>query len=68
LCEAITGKSTQIQAYLEERSGDIPIFITDSSKVMDKTGWRPTITPKATIQDIHEWIFNNEAILSAILS
>lgn len=68
LCQAITGKSTQIQAYPEGRPGDIPIFITDSAKVINKTGWQPTITPEASLQDIYQWISKNEAILSAILS
>jgi CDP-paratose 2-epimerase len=68
LCQEITGKSTQIQPCLEERSGDIPIFITDSAKVIAKTGWQPKFNPKVTLQDIYQWISKNEAALSAILS
>ncbi|MEC4817755.1 MAG: NAD-dependent epimerase/dehydratase family protein [Scytonema sp. PMC 1069.18] len=68
LCQEITGKSTQIAASLEERPGDIPIFITDSSKVIAKTEWHPTIKPEAALLDIHQWISDNEAILSPILS
>ena len=68
LCQAITGKPTQVQACPEGRPGDIPIFITDSSKVIDKTGWQPTIKPEACLQDIYQWISKNEAILSSILS
>lgn len=68
LCQEITGKSTQIQACLEERSGDIPVFITDSSKVMAKTGWQPKISPEEALQDIYQWISKNEAALRAILS
>lgn len=68
LCQTITGKVTQIQTCLEERPSDIPIFITDSSKVMQKTGWQPTINPEACLEDIYRWIYNNEAILSSILA
>ncbi len=68
LCQEITGKSTQISASLEERAGDVPIFITDSSKVIAKTSWKPTITPEEALEDIYKWIFNNEAILSPILA
>lgn len=68
LCQAITGKSTQIIASSEERSGDIPIFITDASKIMDKTGWEPQIEPKVALENIYQWILHNEAILRSILS
>lgn len=68
LCQTITGKSTEIKSSQEERSGDIPIFITDSTKVINKTGWQPTITPEKSLQDIYHWISKNESILSSILS
>ena len=68
LCQSITGKSTQITASLEERPGDVPIFITDSSKVIAKTGWQPLIKPEAAFEDIYQWISENEAILRLILS
>jgi|SRR6478672_3711510 len=68
LCQKITGKSTQITACLEGRSGDVPIFITDSSKIFEKTGWQPSINPKAALQDIYEWISKNEVILRPILA
>lgn len=67
LCQAITGKSTQIQSVAEERPGDIPIFITDSSKVTQKTGWYPIMSPEATLEDIYRWLSENEAILSSVL-
>lgn len=68
ICQEITGKSTQIDSCLEERSGDIPIFITDSAKVINKTGWQPIITPEKSLENIYQWISDNEAILKAILS
>ena len=46
LCQKIAGKSIPINPVLEERPGDIPIFITDSSRVMEKTGWQPVIGRK----------------------
>ncbi|WP_341736923.1 NAD-dependent epimerase/dehydratase family protein [Microcoleus sp. CAWBG640] len=67
LCQKITGKSIPIHPVLEERAGDIPIFITDSSRVMERTGWQPRISPEAALQDIYEWIVANEIVLSSIL-
>ncbi|HLO50822.1 MAG TPA: NAD-dependent epimerase/dehydratase family protein [Kamptonema sp.] len=66
LCQEITGQSIQINACLEERPGDIPIFITDASRVMERTGWKPNIKPEAALQDIYEWISANESVLSSI--
>jgi CDP-paratose 2-epimerase len=68
LCEAITGKSTAIKPVAEGRAGDVPLFITDSAKVIEKTGWRPTLNPEATLQDIYNWLCENKAILSSVLS
>ena len=68
LCEAIVGNSISIQPVLEGRPGDVPIFITDSSKIIEKTGWQPKITPEETLKDIHQWISENESMLRPILS
>jgi CDP-paratose 2-epimerase len=66
LCQKIVGKSIPIHPVLEERAGDIPIFITDSSRVMERTGWQPLIGPEAALQDIYDWIVANEIVLSSI--
>lgn len=68
LCEAITGKSIPIKSEETARQGDIPIFITDSSKIISKTGWKPIMNPEKTLQDIYNWIVEHEAILKPILS
>ncbi len=68
LCEEITGKSISIKREEIARKGDIPIFITDSSQVIAKTGWKPNINPKQTLQDIYDWIIENEFMLKPILS
>ncbi len=68
LCEAITGKSIPIKSEETARQGDIPIFITDSSKIISKTGWKPIINPEKTLLDIYNWIVEHEAILKPILS
>ena len=68
LCEQITGKTIPIKSIAEERQGDVPIFITDSSQIIEKTGWTPKINPKQTLIDIYHWIKDNEEILKPILS
>ncbi len=67
ICEEITGKSINIKSIADEREGDVPIFITDSSKIMEKTGWKPQKNPQDTLQDIYDWIVTNSDILKSIL-
>ncbi|MDZ8027614.1 MAG: NAD-dependent epimerase/dehydratase family protein [Nostoc sp. SerVER01] len=68
LCESITGKSIAIKSEETARQGDIPIYITDSSKIISKTGWKPMMNPEQTLRDIYHWILEYETILKPILS
>ncbi|MBG1244853.1 NAD-dependent epimerase/dehydratase family protein [Nostoc sp. NZL] len=68
LCETITGKSIPIKSEEIARQGDIPIYITDSSKISSKTGWEPIMSPEKTLRDIYNWIIEYETILKPILS
>jgi CDP-paratose 2-epimerase len=66
LCQEISGNSIAIAPIPEERPGDVPVFITDSSSVTAKTGWQPRLDPKTTLQDIYQWIREHESILKPI--
>jgi CDP-paratose 2-epimerase len=68
LCQEITGRQIPIHTVTEERPGDVPLFITDSARIIKQTGWKPTIDPKMALQDIYQWISDNEAILSTVLA
>jgi CDP-paratose 2-epimerase len=68
LCQEITGNVVEIRTELEARAGDIPVFVTDCSRIMAKTGWSPTLTPEKTLCDIYEWIAAHEAELRPILA
>lgn len=67
LCEKITGNTIDIRQIPENRTADIRIYITDNSKVTEKTGWTPQISPEAIFRQIYEWIKENEAQLAVIL-
>ena len=51
----------------ENRTADIRIYITDNTKVTEKTGWKPEISPKQIFTEIYEWIKVNESQLATIL-
>jgi CDP-paratose 2-epimerase len=60
LCQEITGHQIPISPIPETRIGDVPIFITDSSRVMNATGWQPQRDAKTTLTEIYEWIYQFE--------
>lgn len=66
-CQEITGNKIPIQEVPENRAADIRIYITDNSKVTEKTGWKPQIQPKQILEEIFVWMKENEAQLATIL-
>lgn len=68
LCQEITGNKIAIAPIPENRQGDVPIFITDSRKVREKTRWQPQRDAKTTLTDIYEWIRENESQVKTIFS
>ena len=68
LCQEITGNKIEIEPVTTERTGDIPIYITDCDRISEKTQWEPEIKPEETFSDIHNWIVANEESLRPILA
>jgi len=66
LCQNITGHQISINPVPETRVGDVPIFITDSCKVMNATGWQPQKDALTTLTEIHKWIHEFQQQVSAI--
>jgi len=66
LCQEITRNQILIQPVEDERPGDVPLFITDASKICQKTGWKPQLSPQETLQEIYHWIVEYEVILSTV--
>jgi CDP-paratose 2-epimerase len=68
LCEEATGNKIEIASVKEDRPADLRFFITDSSKFLEKSGLSWQKDGKQTVQDIYEWIRDNEADLKPILA
>ena len=66
-CQQITGNTIPINKIPENRTADIRIYITDNSKVTERTGWKPEILPKQIFEDIFSWMKENAAQLEMIL-
>ncbi|MBU4222852.1 MAG: NAD-dependent epimerase/dehydratase family protein [Euryarchaeota archaeon] len=68
LCQEYTGHKILIERVNDDRAGDIRIYITDNSKITEKTGWKPEITVDQIIHEISSWIKENSKELSPILA
>jgi CDP-paratose 2-epimerase len=67
ICADITGQTIDLGRVLADRQGDVPLYITDASKVIQRTGWHPKISPHQTLVDIFDWIQAHKVLLQPIL-
>jgi CDP-paratose 2-epimerase len=68
ICKQITGNSVNENFVDVHRKGDIPIYITDNTKITNFTGWQPKRNVEVVMQDIISWISKNEKQLEPILN
>lgn len=67
LCRQITGQGVDIRASSDDRPGDVPIYISDCTRLYAMTDWRPHREPAEILGDIHAWIVDHEDALVAAL-
>jgi CDP-paratose 2-epimerase len=68
LCTTITGNRIDIDSTLSNRPGDLPIYITDNSKVTNFCQWKPEITVEELLIEIFDWLKKDEKQLRSILA
>ena len=68
ICQEVTGKTIPIDRVTENRTADIKLYVTDNSKVTERTGWKPEISIKQIVSEITDWLAENEEDLKPILS
>jgi CDP-paratose 2-epimerase len=66
LCREISGREVAIEADRQERPGDVPVYISDCSLAREIGDWTPRRSASAILEDIHEWIRDNEEALAAV--
>ena len=68
LCTKLTGNQIKIKASTDNRPGDIPIYVTDNSKINASVGWAPKRSLTVCMTEIIKWISDNKEALRPILS
>lgn len=68
ICAEVTGNKVGASSVVENRRGDIPLYITDNTKITKETGWVPKRNIHDIVTDTFNWIHKNEQQLKPILN
>ena len=67
LCAARTGDRLELGSDPTTRPADIPYYVTDNAAVSDATGWAPTHSVEAILDEIFEWLARHRAEVEPVL-
>jgi CDP-paratose 2-epimerase len=67
LCRELTGNEVPIGTEAETRPGDVPVYLSDCSKLHSLTSWRPRRGPRDVLADLLDWSAAHEDSLRAAL-
>jgi len=67
LCRELTGNEVPIAAEPENRPGDVPVYLSDCSRLHSLTSWRPSREPRDVLADLLAWSAAHEDELRAAL-
>jgi CDP-paratose 2-epimerase len=66
LCEKLTGNKIHIGQEPETRWGDVKLYVSDSTKFTNVSGWEPKHTPEDIMRDIYAWMSERKEELAPI--
>jgi CDP-paratose 2-epimerase len=67
ICRDLSGREVPVLDSGGARPGDVRIYISDCGRLFRQTDWRPRRTARRVVEDIHEWVVQNEQAVSAAL-
>ncbi len=67
VCRKLTGNEIPIEPVAETRPGDVPIYLSDCSRLYGLDAWRPKHDAARILADIHAWIRSDEKRIAAAL-
>jgi CDP-paratose 2-epimerase len=68
VCESLTGVRLGISSDPETRPGDVPVYISDNTRIEARFGWRPARGVETIARDVHDWIRAHADSLRTALS
>lgn len=67
ICQRLTGNEVPIDPVEETRQGDVPIYLSDCTRLFGLDEWRPRRSAEQVLADIHEWIAADEERIAQAL-
>jgi CDP-paratose 2-epimerase len=67
LCRELTGNEVPIGVERENRPGDVPVYLSDCTRLHSLTSWRPSRSPRDVLADLLAWSSAHEDELRAAL-
>jgi CDP-paratose 2-epimerase len=67
ICQELTGNEVPITPVAETRQGDVPIYLSDCTKLFELDEWRPRRSAHQVLADIYDWIAADEDRIAAAL-
>ena len=67
LCAEITGSTIDVEASMDTRPGDVPVYISDCARLFNLAPWRPLRDARQVLVDIHDWIRDHETAVRLAL-
>ncbi|MBN8868861.1 MAG: NAD-dependent epimerase/dehydratase family protein [Solirubrobacterales bacterium] len=67
ICARLTGHELEVGAVPEDRDGDVPLYISDCSRLFAHTNWRPKRDAECVLADILGWIRSDRDRVGEVL-
>ncbi len=67
LCAEITGNVVEVERSDQTRPGDLPLYLSDCSRLVERSEWRPRHDARSILAEIDAWIAANERAVRAAL-
>jgi CDP-paratose 2-epimerase len=67
LCRELTGREVPVTPEPDGRPGDVPVYLSDCTRLFAHTDWRPRHTPREVLAEASQWIEGHGDLLRAAL-
>lgn len=68
ICAAISGTTLEVSSQKETSHVDVPLYISDCSKIESHLNWRPQCSIEDTVSSIYDWAQSNRGVLQEVIA
>ncbi len=66
LCRSATGREVPIGAVPATNANDVPYYVSDNGRAVERYGWEPTTGPSEIVGEIAAWLKSDSGILQPL--